>query len=88
MGKPFDDLEKQIRTEALKGRLDRAVLMAIQDQNVSRFDFMTDGEERRGHSVLHVLKSLNGIDCECLLAQAAARTKLTDLAAVARRLDE
>jgi methionine synthase II (cobalamin-independent) len=70
MGKPFDDLERQIGTEARKERLDRAVLMAIQDQNATGFDFMTDGEERRGHSVL---KRLNGIDCEHLLSQAAAR---------------
>jgi methionine synthase II (cobalamin-independent) len=75
MGKPFDDLEKQIRTEALKGRLDRAVLMAIQDQNVSRFDFMTDGEERRGHSVLHVLKRLNGIDRECLAGASSRKNE-------------
>jgi hypothetical protein len=29
MGKPLDDLEKQIGTEALKERLDQAVLLAI-----------------------------------------------------------
>jgi methionine synthase II (cobalamin-independent) len=73
MGKPFDDLERQIGTEVLKERLDRAVLMVIRDQNASGFDLMTDGEERRRYPVLHVLKRFNGNDCEHLLSQAAAR---------------
>jgi 5-methyltetrahydropteroyltriglutamate--homocysteine methyltransferase len=42
--------------------LDKAVLQAIEDQNLANIDIETDGEERRGHYVLHVLKGLEGID--------------------------
>ncbi|HCB23387.1 hypothetical protein A3B42_02150 [Candidatus Daviesbacteria bacterium RIFCSPLOWO2_01_FULL_38_10] len=42
--------------------LDRACQEAIQDQNEAGIDLVTDGEERRGHYVLYVLKGLEGID--------------------------
>lgn len=47
---------------APKQRLDRATLMAIGDQNRAGIDIETDGEERRGHYVLYVLKQLAGFD--------------------------
>lgn len=50
LGKKFDD------------KLNKASLEAISDQNLAGVDFITDGEERRGHYVLHVLKGLSGID--------------------------
>jgi 5-methyltetrahydropteroyltriglutamate--homocysteine methyltransferase len=40
--------------------------MAIEDQNAAGIDFVTDGEERRGHYVLYVLRKLAGIDSENL----------------------
>lgn len=46
--------------------LDQACLEAIQDQNEAGIDLQTDGEERRGHYVLYVLKGLAGIDFDHL----------------------
>ena len=42
--------------------LDRAAGAAIDDQNRAGIDIMTDGEERRGHYVLHIVNRLGGID--------------------------
>lgn len=42
--------------------LDKAALMAIEDQNRAGIDLVTDGEERRGHYVLHIVNRLAGID--------------------------
>ena len=42
--------------------LDRAAGAAIGDQNRAGIDIMTDGEERRGHYVLHIVNRLGGID--------------------------
>lgn len=42
--------------------LDKACIGAIQDQNEAGLDIITDGEERRGHYVLYVLRGLDGID--------------------------
>jgi 5-methyltetrahydropteroyltriglutamate--homocysteine methyltransferase len=47
--------------------LDQAALMAVEDQNAAGIDFITDGEERRGHYVLYVLRGLASIDFENLL---------------------
>lgn len=66
MGMTLYDLEREIGPEAFAERLDRAALMAIQDQNQAGIDFVTDGEERRGHYVLYVLRKLAGIDFERL----------------------
>ncbi len=46
--------------------LDKASLEAIKDQNQTGLDLITDGEERRGHYVLHVLRGLAGIDFQKL----------------------
>lgn len=46
--------------------LDQACLEAIQAQNEAGIDLETDGEERRGHYVLYVLKGLEGIDFDHL----------------------
>lgn len=45
-----------------KKNLDQACLEAIEDQNEAGIDLATDGEERRGHYVLYVLKRLTGFD--------------------------
>jgi 5-methyltetrahydropteroyltriglutamate--homocysteine methyltransferase len=42
--------------------LDRAALEAIKDQNRAGIDIVTDGEERRGHYVLHIVNRLEGVD--------------------------
>lgn len=62
VGMSFYELEKKIGKEKFKKRLDKAANQAISDQNEAGIDFITDGEERRGHYVLHVLKGLEGID--------------------------
>jgi 5-methyltetrahydropteroyltriglutamate--homocysteine methyltransferase len=66
MGMTFYDLEIQVGKQEFASRLDRAVRMAILDQNQAGIDFVTDGEERRGHYVLYVLRRLAGIDFEHL----------------------
>lgn len=43
--------KKEIEPVEWKQRLDKTTLAAIQDQNVTGIDFITDGEERRGHYV-------------------------------------
>lgn len=62
VGMSFYDLEKEIGSREFRERLDRAALMAIEDQNTAGIDFITDGEERRGHYVLYVLRKLRGFD--------------------------
>jgi 5-methyltetrahydropteroyltriglutamate--homocysteine methyltransferase len=42
--------------------LDRAALEAIKDQDRAGIDIVTDGEERRGHYVLHIVNRLEGVD--------------------------
>ena len=61
-GMLFYEQEKKIGTKRFRQLVVRASLMAIRDQNAAGIDFMTDGEERRGHYVLHILKGLKGID--------------------------
>lgn len=62
MGEAFYALPKKIGAIAFKRRLDQAALTAIKDQNAAGTDIVTDGEERRGHFVLHILKALDGFD--------------------------
>lgn len=62
MGMTFYNLEKEIGPQAFKARLDQAALMAIEDQNEAGIDLITDGEERRDHYVLYVLRKLGGFD--------------------------
>ena len=66
VGLSFYELEREIGPAEFQERLDRAALMAIEDQNEAGIDFMTDGEERQGHYVLYVLRKLAGIDFESL----------------------
>jgi 5-methyltetrahydropteroyltriglutamate--homocysteine methyltransferase len=66
MGMTLYGLKEEIGAEAFAERLNRAALMAIQDQNEAGIDFVTDGEQRRGHYVLYVLRGLAGIDFERL----------------------
>lgn len=61
-GLDFYELEAKIGTTEFQKRLDQAALMAIQDQNQAGIDLSSDGEQRRGHYVLGVLKHLDGID--------------------------
>jgi 5-methyltetrahydropteroyltriglutamate--homocysteine methyltransferase len=46
--------------------LDRAALEAIKDQDRAGIDVVTDGEERRGHYVLHIVNRLEGVDARNL----------------------
>jgi 5-methyltetrahydropteroyltriglutamate--homocysteine methyltransferase len=66
VGLSFYELEREIGATDFQERLDRAALMAIEDQNEAGIDFITDGEERRGHYVLYVLRKLAGIDFDHL----------------------
>ena len=61
-GTRFYEFENKIGISEFKKLSDKAALMAIEDQNAAGIDFVTDGEERRGHYVLHILKRLGGID--------------------------
>ena len=61
-GMTFYYLKKEIGAEEFETRLDQAALMAIEDQNSAGIEWITDGEERRGHYVLYVLRKLRGID--------------------------
>lgn len=66
VGMDFYKLESQIGSNKFKKRLDKAAKEAISDQNKAGFDIITDGEERRGHYVLYVLRGLEGIDFDHL----------------------
>ena len=66
MGMTFYDLEAQLGQQEFQARLDRAALEAIRDQNDAGINLITDGEERRGHYVLYVLRKLAGIDFQHL----------------------
>jgi 5-methyltetrahydropteroyltriglutamate--homocysteine methyltransferase len=61
-GYAFDRRQKELGQAAFAGLLDKAALEAIKDQNRAGIDIMTDGEERRGHYVLHIVNRLDGID--------------------------
>jgi 5-methyltetrahydropteroyltriglutamate--homocysteine methyltransferase len=63
-GLSFYDLERKFGKEEFQRRLDAAALKAITDQNDAGIDIVTDGEERREHYVLHVLRGLGGFDFE------------------------
>ena len=58
MGMTFYDLAAQVGQREFQACLDRAALEAIRDQNKAGIDLVTDGEERRGHYVLCVLRKL------------------------------
>ncbi len=61
-GFAFDRRQQELGTAEFARLLDKAALAAIEDQNRAGIDIMTDGEERRGHYVLHIVNRLDGID--------------------------
>jgi 5-methyltetrahydropteroyltriglutamate--homocysteine methyltransferase len=61
-GFSFDRRQKEVGQAEFTRLLDKAALAAITDQNRAGIDIMTDGEERRGHYVLHIVNRLGGID--------------------------
>ena len=65
-GFALDRRRQQVGTAEFSERLDRAALEAIKDQNRAGIDIMTDGEERRGHYVLHIVNRLEGVDAQNL----------------------
>ena len=70
VGFDFHNQGQKLGPAELKTRLDQAALLAIEDQNAAGIDFMTDGEERRGHYVLYVLRKLGGIDFDHLTTKS------------------
>ena len=61
-GYAFDRRRQELGPAEFARLLDKAALSAIQDQNRAGVDIMTDGEERRGHYVLHIVNRLAGVD--------------------------
>jgi 5-methyltetrahydropteroyltriglutamate--homocysteine methyltransferase len=61
-GFDFDRRRMEVGVAEFSRFLDKAALEAIEDQNRAGIDIMTDGEERRGHYVLHIVNRLGGID--------------------------
>jgi 5-methyltetrahydropteroyltriglutamate--homocysteine methyltransferase len=61
-GFSFDRLQNELGHAEFARLLDKAAFAAIKDQNRAGIDIMTDGEERRGHYVLHIVNRLDGID--------------------------
>src|SRR5450432_2478114 len=61
-GFSFDRRQKELGQAEFSKLLDRAALQAIEDQDSAGVDIVTDGEERRGHYVLHIVNKLGGVD--------------------------
>ena len=61
-GYAFDRRRQELGSAEFSRLLDRAALDAIKDQDRAGIDIVTDGEERRGHYVLHVVNRLEGVD--------------------------
>ena len=61
-GFALDRRREELGPDEFAKRLDKATLSAIDDQNRAGIDIMTDGEERRGHYVLHIVNKLDGVD--------------------------
>ncbi len=61
-GFSFDRRQQELGPAEFARLLDKAALGAIEDQNRAGIDIMTDGEERRGHYVLHIVNKLEGVD--------------------------
>src|SRR5438045_337307 len=57
-GFAFDRRRQELGPPEFSRLLDRAALEAIKDQNRAGIDIVTDGEERRGHYVLHIVNRL------------------------------
>jgi 5-methyltetrahydropteroyltriglutamate--homocysteine methyltransferase len=65
-GFSFDLLQQELGQAEFARLLDKAALEAIKDQNRAGIDIVTDGEERRGHYVLHIVNQLDGVDAHNL----------------------
>ena len=63
-GFSFDCCRNEVGPAEFTRLLDKAALGAIKDQNRAGIDIVTDGEERRGHYVMHILSKLGGIDIQ------------------------
>ena len=61
-GFSFERRQKELGTAEFARLLDKAAVSAIEDQDRAGIDIVTDGEERRGHYVLHIVNKLAGID--------------------------
>lgn len=61
-GFAFDSCRDKVGPAEFSRLLDKAVLGAIRDQDRAGIDIVSDGEERRGHYVMHVIGKLGGID--------------------------
>jgi 5-methyltetrahydropteroyltriglutamate--homocysteine methyltransferase len=61
-GFAFERRREELGRAEFARLLDRAALEAIKDQNRAGIDIVTDGEERRGHYVLHIVNRLRGVD--------------------------
>jgi 5-methyltetrahydropteroyltriglutamate--homocysteine methyltransferase len=61
-GFSFERREKELGQPEFAKLLDKAALQAIKDQDSAGIDIITDGEERRGHYVLHIINKLGGVD--------------------------
>jgi len=61
-GFAFDRRRRELGSAEFSRLLDKAALDAIKDQDRAGIDIVTDGEERRGHYVLHIANRLEGID--------------------------
>src|SRR6266480_6615232 len=61
-GFAFDRRRQELGQAEFARLLDKAALEAIKDQNRAGVDIVTDGEERRGHYVLHIVNKLEGVD--------------------------
>src|SRR5437879_6097805 len=61
-GFAFDRRRQELGSGEFAKLLDKAAISAIDDQNRAGIDIVTDGEERRGHYVLHIVNKLEGVD--------------------------
>src|SRR5437762_5306894 len=63
-GFAFDRRRQALGSTEFARLLDKAALDAIKDQDRAGIDIVTDGEERRGHYVLHIVNRLEGVDAQ------------------------
>jgi 5-methyltetrahydropteroyltriglutamate--homocysteine methyltransferase len=65
-GFAFDRRRQELGSAEFARRLDRAALESIKDQGRAGIDIVTDGEQRRGHYVLHIVNRMEGVDARNL----------------------
>ena len=75
-GFSFDRRRVELGPVEFDRLLDKAALGAIEDQDRAGIDVVTDGEQRRGHYVLHIVNQLGGIDA-CNLKSISMRAGTT-----------